>query len=220
MEDIVVETLDFLLMKVFYVNRKYVSFCFAGNAWQTLSLCSCFITHYSPRLHFPSGDDDTGDRKYVSLLNNFSQSHPELTGNKNHQQRTKQLQVWNWTDQPADLKWLSEASCWSNTCLQLTTKCTSSYDKLVCQLFCRRAAEETVKPRQGARQKDERRTDTEEQTNQEQKHLCRYQETNEIVSIRVISDSKSDFFKKRNLMYLHINRLAVSNLLNASDVGI
>ncbi|CAK6959554.1 uncharacterized protein C22orf15 [Scomber scombrus] len=23
--------------------------------------------------------DDTGDRKYVSLLNNFSQSHPELT---------------------------------------------------------------------------------------------------------------------------------------------
>ncbi|XP_042344147.1 uncharacterized protein C22orf15 [Plectropomus leopardus] len=24
-------------------------------------------------------DDDTGDRKYVSLLNNFSQSHPELT---------------------------------------------------------------------------------------------------------------------------------------------
>lgn len=31
---------------------------------------------------FRAGDDDTGGRKYVSLLNNFSQNHPELTGNK------------------------------------------------------------------------------------------------------------------------------------------
>uniref|UniRef100_A0AAQ5X8C9 CST complex subunit CTC1 n=2 Tax=Amphiprion TaxID=80969 RepID=A0AAQ5X8C9_AMPOC len=35
--------------------------------------------------------DDAGGRTYVSLLNNYSQSHPELTGNKNQQkQKTAQ----------------------------------------------------------------------------------------------------------------------------------
>uniref|UniRef100_A0A8C4EC36 Uncharacterized protein n=1 Tax=Dicentrarchus labrax TaxID=13489 RepID=A0A8C4EC36_DICLA len=47
--------------------------------------------------------DDTGGRKYVSLLNNFSQSHPELTGTISTGINTSKL---------------NRASCWSNSCLE------------------------------------------------------------------------------------------------------
>lgn len=38
----------------------------------------------------PLGDNDTEGPKYVSLLNNSSQSHPELTGNKTNHGKSNQ----------------------------------------------------------------------------------------------------------------------------------
>lgn len=113
------------------------------------------------------GDDDAGGRKYVSLLNN-SQSHPELTGNKkttNRGNKTSWLKLSR-ADRPADWKWPSEAPPIKNkrTILPENTHEVMLNVK-VCELLCCRAAEETVKSRHRARQKEQRGTDT----NQEQK---------------------------------------------------
>lgn len=58
-----------------------------------------------------SGDHEAGGQKYVSLQNNNSQSHPELTGN-NKIILMRRITSGLW-------KWLSEASCWTNPFLPL-----------------------------------------------------------------------------------------------------